>query len=712
VSDLRARQLWFHELVTHEGEGLEGAIAAAEARSPLGAGGGLGRVLRSGAGLSAEGGVAIYRRAYWSRLVDCLADDYPALQYAIGDDAFDALARDYAAQHPSRSPNLNAFGRHLAGFCRARPEPWAAFAAELAELEWALVEVLHAPLPPPLPPDALTALPPERWPGVRLRPSRALRLLRFAYPVDAFLQAFREGREPARPGEAPSATAVYRQGPRLWRQALTPAMADLLGALVAGQTLGEAIGALERGFAERGESADAGRAIMQWFQGWVAAGFFAALEAPGPTLRGAGARHGEEQAGRAGLGAGDGLVERGPKGAAIGVPVQHAAEHEVADREAHLGEARANQHVHRVEAGAVLLHPGRDVGADGRVIADHELAIDEDVRAAALAGEALVDADDLFDEIGGEVALLDEENDPRGRLAHAHLTPVARPTELAGRRWQLSKHGLRGCHARPPPVNAGRVGAGQVAFFAAPAPARGLRGPSPVARGLRGPESGVTGALRRPGARRGQRARGARADAGDGLVERDLKGAAIVVGVHHAAEREVADGDGHLDEARANQHVHRAEAGAVLLHPGCQVAPQGGLVAGQELAVDEHVRALAAFDRALVDADDLFDEAGGQVALLDEENDPRGRLAHAHLALVGRPAQFAGRWGQLSQHDGTHRTPFARGSTARGGGRSGAAGRTGRARASRPSGYSEGGRATRRRFGAFSVAEYLDSRAV
>ena len=57
-------------------------------------------------------------------------------------------------------------------------------------------------------------------------------------------------------------------------------MADLLGALVAGQTLGEAIAALERGLAERGEPADAGREIMQWFQGWVAAGFFAGLEAP------------------------------------------------------------------------------------------------------------------------------------------------------------------------------------------------------------------------------------------------------------------------------------------------------------------------------------------------------------------------------------------------------------------------------------------------
>lgn len=282
MSDLRARQLWFHELVTSGAEGLEEALEAAEARSPLGArsADALGRVLRSGTGLSAERGVAIYRDAYVARLVECLADDYPALQYAVGEGAFDALARDYIARHPSRSPNLNAFGRHMAPFCRERGEPWAAFAAELAALEWALVEVLHAPAAAPLPPDALAALPPERWPGVRLRPSRALRVLRFAYPVDAFLQAYREGREPSLPGEGPSATAVYRQGPKLWRQALSPAMADLLGALVAGQTLGEALSSLERTFAENAAAADAGREIMGWFQGWVEAGFFATIEAP------------------------------------------------------------------------------------------------------------------------------------------------------------------------------------------------------------------------------------------------------------------------------------------------------------------------------------------------------------------------------------------------------------------------------------------------
>ena len=283
MSRLRGLQLWFHELVTAECDELGEAAVAAEARSPVGlGGGGVERVLRSGASLSASEGVEIYRRAYRSRLVECLDDDYPTLRYALGDEAFSSLARAYVVRHPSSSPNLNGFGRHMAAFCRTRPEPWAAFAAELATLEWALVEVLHAPVAAPLPPDVLAALPPERWPGVRLRASRALRVLRFAYPVDAYLQAFREGRSPALPAESPSATAVYRQRPRLWRQALSPPMAELLEALIAGRPLGEALAALERTLARAGAGGPvvAGPEIMQWFQAWVAAGFFAGLEPP------------------------------------------------------------------------------------------------------------------------------------------------------------------------------------------------------------------------------------------------------------------------------------------------------------------------------------------------------------------------------------------------------------------------------------------------
>src|SRR5690606_37056197 len=147
---------------------------------------------------------------------------------------------------PSRSRSLNAYGARLPEFLRTRREPWAPFAVDLARLEWALVEVVHAETRPPLAPDALARLEPAAWPRARLVPRPALRVLELAHPANRYYQAFRDGLEPALPAAEPGAVAVHRQGLTLFRLELEPAMSVLLGALTRGATLGEATAALER----------------------------------------------------------------------------------------------------------------------------------------------------------------------------------------------------------------------------------------------------------------------------------------------------------------------------------------------------------------------------------------------------------------------------------------------------------------------------------
>ncbi len=152
------------------------------------------------------------------------------------------------------------------------------FAADLASLEWALVEVLHAEIAPALDLAALQAVAPEKWPGARLVPSDALRVLRFDFPVNPFFQAVKSAGEiPAIPKAAASATAVYRHRLSLWRMELTPAMARVLEALARGETLGDALGsiAVEADDAAR---AEAEQSVMIWFREWVASGFFARVE--------------------------------------------------------------------------------------------------------------------------------------------------------------------------------------------------------------------------------------------------------------------------------------------------------------------------------------------------------------------------------------------------------------------------------------------------
>lgn len=243
------------------------------------------RFVTAGPRLTAADRFDIYRSGYHARLVECLLDDYPVLAAMLDRDdegQFTALCRAYVDRHPSASPNLNTFGRHMASFCReARLEGFPGFqalgrfASDLAALEWALVEVLHAETAPPLDIAALQSMPPEAWAGARFVRSDALRLLRFEYPVNAVFIANRiEEIVPDVPAPSPNAVAVYRKDMQLWRMDLTPAMVGVLEPLVAGKSLGEALEAVEAECTDPEVLAQTGANLMVWFREWVDAGFF------------------------------------------------------------------------------------------------------------------------------------------------------------------------------------------------------------------------------------------------------------------------------------------------------------------------------------------------------------------------------------------------------------------------------------------------------
>jgi hypothetical protein len=268
---LGALQHWFQTVVTHPESVEAGAAVAGEAPE---------HVILAGAQISATEGLGVYHYAYRARLIECLIDDYPALNYALGAEAFAALAGRYIVQHPSRSPNLNAFGRHMESFCRAQHDPRAGFLGDLARLEWALVEILHAEDAPPLAAEELARIAPEAWSGAQIRASDTLRVCRFEYQANAFFQEFKNGGAPAIPNPERLALAVYRQGFTLWRMVLTPAMADLLEDLMRGVTLGDALSALETCIEDPDALSDAPRDVAAWFSSWVQGGFFHSIQLP------------------------------------------------------------------------------------------------------------------------------------------------------------------------------------------------------------------------------------------------------------------------------------------------------------------------------------------------------------------------------------------------------------------------------------------------
>jgi hypothetical protein len=257
----------------------DGAAAGVRRAALPGAAASLETVVTPGPRLSALERLAIYNDGYFARLLECLRDDYPALAYVLGDGEFERVAHDYVARCPSRSPSLNAFGARLPAYLAMRSEAWAPFAVELARLEWALVEVVHAEMGSPLDAHALATLGPEDWPHVRLSASPALRLLDFTYPVNRFYQAFRAGDEPEPepPPASASSVAVHRSGLSVYRLELEPVMRILLADLAAGKTLGGALAQLERRLTAT-ELATVQQNLSGWFGAWIESGFFVALE--------------------------------------------------------------------------------------------------------------------------------------------------------------------------------------------------------------------------------------------------------------------------------------------------------------------------------------------------------------------------------------------------------------------------------------------------
>jgi len=234
------------------------------------------RLVTPGGTLSALERLAIYRTAYHARLIECLSDDYPVLKHALGAAEFEALCRGYVAQHPSTGPSLNDFGRHMADFCRTSLTGVAGFASDLAQLEWAIVLTIHAPTAPELATEELATIPAERWPEVCLVANPSLRILHFAYPVNAYFQASRSGEAPSIPSEATTSVAVYRTGRSIWRLPLTAAMVVLFESLANGTALGPSLALLEPLLANDPEAAPR---VMAWFRQGVSSGLFSGIVA-------------------------------------------------------------------------------------------------------------------------------------------------------------------------------------------------------------------------------------------------------------------------------------------------------------------------------------------------------------------------------------------------------------------------------------------------
>ncbi|MFN0050975.1 MAG: DNA-binding domain-containing protein [Planctomycetales bacterium] len=283
---LASLQRWMQSVIMHPAETALALLAAPVQEAWPVEAGALETILGRSAALTAEERLEIYRRSYWTRLLDCLREEFSVFAAAVGPDLFDSFALAYLHDCPPASYTLGDLGKGFPEYLsRTRPVAqsalegaldWSDFLIDLARLERTVTEVFDGPGGEGgrlLDHERLAAVPSECWPGARLECVPSLRLLTLSFPVHDYFTAVRQGSEPRMPPREAAFMVVLRREYRVFRYPLTAVQFELLSGLSQGDTVG---GAIERAGGVAGGISDERFAseLQRWFSMWVADGFF------------------------------------------------------------------------------------------------------------------------------------------------------------------------------------------------------------------------------------------------------------------------------------------------------------------------------------------------------------------------------------------------------------------------------------------------------
>ena len=126
--------------------------------------------------------IGVYADAYFLRLRDVLREDFPRVAAVVGPAQFDEVVKGYLEAFPSRWPSVRHLGHALSEFLRHRTETPKCL-ADLAELEWARIEVFDAPDAECATIEDFISVPADAWPDLRFSAIPAIKTLRAQYPV-------------------------------------------------------------------------------------------------------------------------------------------------------------------------------------------------------------------------------------------------------------------------------------------------------------------------------------------------------------------------------------------------------------------------------------------------------------------------------------------------------------------------------------------------
>ncbi|MEQ6123032.1 DNA-binding domain-containing protein [Pseudotenacibaculum sp. MALMAid0570] len=192
--------------------------------------------------LTAKEHLAIYQRSYIARLRNCMATQFSALEYALGEEIFCAFADDYLASRPSYNYNLALLGKHFAEYLEenrpdkkeAQKEDWIDFVIELAQFEYDLGVIFEQKA------EEEYTLVETTTSEEKLQLVPICELFQFDFPIRKFYSDFKNGKEPSLPFGQETYCVVLRHDFKLAVYDLHKEQYEFLSYLKDGLTLSEA----------------------------------------------------------------------------------------------------------------------------------------------------------------------------------------------------------------------------------------------------------------------------------------------------------------------------------------------------------------------------------------------------------------------------------------------------------------------------------------
>ncbi|HXP74475.1 MAG TPA: DNA-binding domain-containing protein [Stellaceae bacterium] len=200
--------------------------------------------LIAGDGMDPASRLRIYRNHAVITLTDALKATYPVVCRLVSDRFFAYAAHEFIREHLPEQPNLAEYGAEFPGFLAQFPPCHdLGYIADIARLEWAINQALHADNVAAIARGDLSGISSADAPRLVLTMHPGLRLVESRWPVERIWRANQADGDPDLSIDLDSGGVrlqVHRRGDRVMLKSLSPCEFAFLQALARGDSLADA----------------------------------------------------------------------------------------------------------------------------------------------------------------------------------------------------------------------------------------------------------------------------------------------------------------------------------------------------------------------------------------------------------------------------------------------------------------------------------------